>query len=131
MYRKFSLIIYLAFIFLVLTGTAYAQSKNGSISGSIKTSDGNPAAFVSVGLKNTSKTTQTDEQGNFTIRNVSPGKYTIKISAVGVKVIEKSVTVTADNESKISFATAESSSQLDEVAINGYRTPNKKPSKSG
>lgn len=127
MYKKFTQIIYLAMVFLLLSGTAFAQSKNGSVSGSIKTSDGNPAALVSVGLKNTNKTTHTDEQGNFILKNVAPGKYTIKISAVGVRIQEKSITVTANNESKISFATAESSSQLDEVAINGYRTPNKKP----
>lgn len=116
----------MALIFLFV-GNVQGQSKNGSVSGTIKTSDGNPASFVSVGLKNTSKTTQTDEKGNFLIKNVNPGSYTIKISAVGVSVQEKQITVTANQVSEVAFTTAESSSQLDEVAVNGYRTPNKKP----
>ncbi|WP_421944195.1 TonB-dependent siderophore receptor [Pedobacter sp.] len=127
MYRKFTQIFNLAMLFVILSATAFAQSKNGSVSGSIKTSDGNPAAFVSVGLKNTNKTTQSDEKGNFQIKNVSAGNYTLKVSAVGVSTQEKEVSVKDGETANVSFSIAESSSQLDEVAITGYRTPNTKP----
>jgi len=127
MYKKFTQIFNLTILFIFLTGAAFAQSKNGSVSGTIKTSDGNPASFVSVGLKNTNKTAQTDEKGNFSIKNVAPGNYTIKVSAIGVSSQEKMVSVRAGSDAEISFAIAESSSQLDEVAVNGYKTPNKKP----
>ena len=127
MYKKFTQIFNCLLLCLFFAGTVSAQSQNGSVSGTIKTSDGNPAAYVSVGLKNTGKTTQTDEKGNFLIKNVAPGSYIIKISAIGVSVQEKQVAVTANQVSQITFSTTESSSQLDEVAINGYRTPNKKP----
>ena len=127
MYKKFTQIFNLTILFILLTGAAFAQSKNGSVSGTIKTSDGNPASFVSVGLKNTNKTAQTDEKGNFSIKNVAPGNYTIKVSAIGVSSQEKNVSVRAGLDTEISFAIAESSSQLDEVAVNGYKTPNKKP----
>ncbi len=127
MYKKFTQIFNLTILFILLTGAAFAQSKNGSVSGTIKTSDGNPASFVSVGLKNTNKTAQTDEKGNFNIKNVAPGNYTIKVSAIGVSSQEKNVSVRAGLDAEISFAIAESSSQLDEVAVNGYKTPNKKP----
>lgn len=127
MYKKFTQIFNLTILFILLTGAAFAQSKNGSVSGTIKTSDGNPASFVSVGLKNTNKTAQTDEKGNFSIKNVAPGNYTIKVSAIGVSSQEKNVSVRAGLDAEISFAIAESSSQLDEVAVNGYKTPNKKP----
>ncbi len=127
MYKKFTQIFNLTILFILLTGAAFAQSKNGSVSGTIKTSDGNPASFVSVGLKNTNKTAQTDGKGNFSIKNVAPGNYTIKVSAIGVSSQEKNVSVRAGLDAEISFAIAESSSQLDEVAVNGYKTPNKKP----
>ncbi|MCX2475842.1 TonB-dependent receptor [Pedobacter sp. MC2016-05] len=127
MYKKFTLFFTLIMLVFLTSGIVSAQSKNGSVSGSVKTSDGNPAAFVSVGLKNTSKTTQSDESGNFTIKNVAPGNYTIKVSAVGVSAQEKQVSVTAGETATVSFSIAESSSQLKEVAINGYRTPNTKP----
>lgn len=127
MYKRITQIFNCLLLCLSFAGSVSAQSQNGSVSGTIKTSDGNPAAYVSVGLKNTGKTTQTDEKGNFLIKNVTPGSYTIKISAVGVSAQEKQVSVTANQVSQITFSTTESSSQLDEVAINGYRTPNKKP----
>ena len=127
MCKKFTQVFNLTILFILLTGAAFAQSKNGSVSGTIKTSDGNPASFVSVGLKNTNKTAQTDEKGKFSIKNVAPGNYTIKVSAIGVTAQEKTISVTAGSDADVSFAIAESSSQLDEVAVNGYKTPNKKP----
>ncbi|NII82398.1 TonB-dependent receptor [Pedobacter sp. SG918] len=127
MNKNFTFLLNFIAFFLFLTGNIMAQSKNGSVSGSIKTSDGNPASYVSVGLKNTGKTTQTDEKGNFTIKNITPGTYTIKTSAVGVSAQEKSVTVVAGETVNADFTIAESLSQLDEVAINGYKTPNRKP----
>ncbi|WP_029280086.1 TonB-dependent receptor domain-containing protein [Pedobacter borealis] len=127
MNKKFTFLLNFIAFFLFLAGNTMAQSKNGSVSGSIKTSDGNPASYVSVGLKNTGKTTQTNEKGNFTIKNVTPGTYTIKTSAIGVSAQEKSITVAAGQTVNADFTIAESSSQLDEVAINGYKTPNRKP----
>ncbi|ARS39400.1 TonB-dependent siderophore receptor [Sphingobacteriaceae bacterium GW460-11-11-14-LB5] len=129
--KKFTFFLNIIAFFLLLAGNTMAQSKNGSVSGSVKTSDGNPASYVSVGLKNTGKTTQTDEKGNFTIKNVIPGTYTIKTSAIGVAAQEKSVTVVAGATANADFTIAESSSQLDEVAINGYKTPNRKPANLG
>ncbi|TCD26360.1 TonB-dependent siderophore receptor [Pedobacter psychrodurus] len=131
MNKKFTFLLNFIAFFLFLAGNTMAQSKNGSVSGSIKTSDGNPASYVSVGLKNTGKTTQTDEKGNFIIKNVTPGTYTIKTSAIGVSAQEKSVTVVAGQTASTDFTIAESSSQLDEVAINGYKTPNRKPANLG
>ena len=127
MSKKITQLLSLIVVVLLFAGSTMAQSKNGSVSGSIKTSDGNPASYVSVGLKNTGKTTQTDEKGNYTIKNVAPGTYTIKTSAIGVSAQEKSVTVVAGQTTNADFSIAESSSQLDEVAINGYKTPNRKP----
>ncbi|MDN3588532.1 TonB-dependent receptor [Pedobacter aquatilis] len=127
MYRKSTPFLKLFMLFVFISTNVLAQSKNGSISGTIKTRDGNPAAFVSVGLKNTNKTTQSDEKGNFQIKNVVAGTYTLKVSAVGVSSQEKDLSVKDGETANISFSIAESSSQLDEVAINGYRTPNTKP----
>ena len=73
MEKKFTFLLNFIALFLFLTGNIMAQTKNGSVSGTIKTSDGNPASYVSVGLKNANKTTQTDEKGNFIIKNVAPG----------------------------------------------------------
>lgn len=120
-YKLFSLLA----IFFLHTAV-YAQN-TGKISGTIKTSDGKPASYVSVGLKNAGKAAVTDEDGIFSIKNIKPGNYTIKISAIGITAQEKPVTVTAGQTTEISFSISQSASQLDEVSINGYKTPNQKP----
>ncbi|MFD0941121.1 TonB-dependent receptor [Pedobacter boryungensis] len=108
-------------------GAVQAQNNFGIVKGTIKTSDGLPVAYVSVVLKNTNKTSQTNENGNFTINNISAGNYTIRISAVGLVSQEKSIVVTQGQTTEINFLTTESASQLAEVAVTGYKTPNKKP----
>lgn len=121
-YKLFS---FLAILF-AFQSAVYAQN-TGKIIGTIKTSDGKPAGYVSVGLKNAGKTAVTDEDGAFSIKNVKPGSYMIKISAVGIASQEKSVSVVAGQTAEVSFSISQSASQLDEVAINGYKTPNQKP----
>jgi iron complex outermembrane receptor protein len=121
-YLRLAIIILL----LIIMKSTYAQN-NGNISGNIKTSDGQPAAYVSVGLKDENKSVITDKQGNYTIKNVKPGSYTLKISAIGITPQEKKIQVNNRDLIDIDFYISQSSSQLDEVAINGYQTPNQKP----
>jgi len=59
------------------------SENNGIISGSVSTADGQPAAYVSVLLKNTAKGTVTDEKGNFEIGKIKPGKYILLFSLLG------------------------------------------------
>ena len=112
---------------LLLSVNLIAQNRVAGISGQVKTSDGKAAPYVSVGLKNGGKTTQTDQNGNFTINNLTDGKYIVKISAVGVKAMQQEVTIIDGQSATVNFSISESASQLDEVSINGYKTPNKKP----
>ena len=112
---------------LLLSVNLIAQNRVAGISGQVKTSDGKAAPYVSVGLKNGGKTTQTDQNGNFTINNLTDGKYIVKISADGVKAMQQEVTIIDGQSATVNFSISESASQLDEVSINGYKTPNKKP----
>jgi iron complex outermembrane receptor protein len=89
----------------------FAQSKTGNIAGAVKTSDGKPAAYVSVGLAGTNKGTTADEDGKYELKNIKPGSYTLKVSFVGLKTQEGPVTVTADNTSRVFFNKTENSSK--------------------
>src|SRR5450432_1696698 len=87
MIRKF----YFTIILLVLTGlTAMAQT--GSIKGKVLDKSSNePLPFASVVAElNGSQVggAQTDFDGNFTIKPLNPGKYTIKVSFVGYTASE-------------------------------------------
>ena len=119
-----------AFLFslLLITSVVRAEGpleKNGSIRGHVQTSDNKPADFVNVGLKNTSKGTITDENGNYLLTGVKPGTYTIKVSFVGLQTEEKQVTVTEGRQTVINFTIRENASQLDEVAITGANRLNR------
>ncbi|MCZ4225154.1 TonB-dependent receptor [Pedobacter rhodius] len=127
MTKKFTHLLGIVVVLLFASLDLMAQTKTGSINGYIKTSDGKPAAYVSVGLKNMNKTTQTDESGSFTIKNLPAGTYVVKISAVGVKAQEGQISIAEGASATLDFSISESASQLDEVSVNGYKTPNKKP----
>ena len=86
----------LLFSLLILITTVNAEGpleKSGSIRGHVQTSDGKPADFVNVGLENTNKGTVTDQNGNYIIKGVKPGTYTIKVSFIGLQTEEKQITI--------------------------------------
>ncbi|QKJ30406.1 TonB-dependent receptor [Mucilaginibacter mali] len=99
--------------------------KNGSIRGRVQTSDGKPAVFVSVGIKNTNKGTTTDDNGNYVLTNIKPGTYTVKVSSVGLQAEEKDVTVSEGKPTILDFILRESASQLSEVSVTGSNRRNK------
>ena len=66
-------------------GDPVNETPAGIISGQVKTVDNQPAAFVTVYLKENNKTTQTDENGYFSLKNLKEGTYTLEISMVGLK----------------------------------------------
>ncbi len=126
MRQNFTKILSILTISIFLLGNVQAQTKTGAISGIVKTSDGKSAVDVNIGLKNTNKWAQTNENGSYLIKNVIPGTYTVKVSAVGTVAKEQTVVITEGQTLNLDLSIAESASQLDEVAITGYKTPNKK-----
>jgi iron complex outermembrane receptor protein len=117
---------YLCLIFLlVLTHlTIFAQS-TGSIRGTIKTSDGNPAGFVNVSIEGTSKGAVADDNGKYEIRNVTPGNYQLIASFVGLENQQQNVDVSAGKTTVIDFVLSENTLQLEEVTISGRMNLNK------
>jgi iron complex outermembrane receptor protein len=71
------------FIFLVaVASVAYAQ--NGGVKGSVHTSDGKPAEFVTITLQGTTKGTTVNKNGTYTLNNLTPGSYTVIASFTGL-----------------------------------------------
>lgn len=112
--------LYLLF-FLVMSCSALQAQTNGSVSGTIKTSDDNPADFVHVALKGTSKGAVADKNGKFRIVNVSPGSYTLSASFVGLEKQEKVIEVKAGEETIVDLTLKENSQQLQEIIISGSK----------
>jgi iron complex outermembrane recepter protein len=108
-----------------------AEMPSGIITGQVRTADDNPAAFVSVFLKESSKTTMTDENGFFSLKNIKPGIYTLEITMVGLKTQQKIVEVKKDQPVNVSINLAEDVKQLTEVVITSGRRLNNKPAEIG
>ncbi len=111
------LYVFLIFVSTIVAQTTQAQNANGSIAGSVKTSDGKPASYVSVGLDRTNKGTTTDEDGHYTITDIQPGSYSLKVSFVGLETQEQKVEVGRQSVTRQDFILAESENQLNEVLI--------------
>ncbi|RYD73292.1 MAG: TonB-dependent receptor, partial [Sphingobacteriales bacterium] len=111
------------FSFIFLT-SAFAQ--NGTVKGSIHTSDGKPAEFVNVILKEIKKGTVTDVNGAFVLNNLKEGNYTITTSFVGLKTQERQISVFANQTLTLAFTLEENAQQLNEVVITASRSLNEK-----
>ncbi|WP_236059504.1 TonB-dependent receptor [Chitinophaga rhizophila] len=94
-----------------------AEDGNGVIKGIVTTTDGKPAAMVTVMLKDTKKSAVTDESGAFLLNNIKPGNYTLLVRLVGHGVKEEMVVVTADNTTQLNITLQLSDIQLKEVEI--------------
>src|SRR5690606_7435582 len=74
----------------------------GAVSGTVRTSDGQPAGFVTVGIRG-QRSTQADIQGRFTLENIEAGTHTITASYVGLQIQEQSVIIRANETTTISL----------------------------
>lgn len=67
-------------VLTLFTAASFAQS---TISGNVKDQDGNLIPGVNILLKETSQGANTDFDGNYEIKNVANGTYTIIASYIG------------------------------------------------
>ncbi|WP_256006057.1 TonB-dependent receptor [Pedobacter deserti] len=103
-----------------VTSTNDAQ-QYGSVRGRITTSDGSIAPYVSVALKGTAFGAMTNEDGEYQIKRVPEGEYTLVVSAVGLFPKEKQVRITSKSTVVVDFSLNENSSELDMVQIDGHK----------
>src|ERR1051326_973660 len=63
-------------------------AQTGTISGTIKDSTGTPLPDVNVKIKGSYIGTATDETGNYQLKGINTGEYTVQVSAIGYKTLE-------------------------------------------
>lgn len=116
---KHNFTTYLTAIALVFfTAASFGQSKTGSIKGTVKTSDGVTVESVEIAIKGVSNTTA-DRSGNYTLKNVPAGNYTITARLVGLKPTSREVTVIGGETADIDIMLQVSNQQLNEVVVSG------------
>ena len=104
----------------------YAQS--GDISGKIKDEKGEGIPFATVAILqngvSTGKGAQTDFDGNYSLKPLTPGKYDVKFSYVGYTAqIRTGIVVSAEKSTFIDVQLKPSESVMAEVQVIAYKVP--------
>ena len=91
------------------------------------TSDGKPAAFVNITVKETNQNIVAAEDGSFTITTDKECTCSILVSYVGLKTQEKKVTIVNGQNIEINFQLKEDAKELEEVIVTARKSLNEKP----
>ena len=100
-------------ILCLLSYVVRAQTITGKTS-----TNGDALPYVNVYLKGTQKGAVSNDNGMFSFKNVTPGKYTIIASFTGYQTQKRSITVSKSKDVTINFNLPESE-LLDEVVVTG------------
>lgn len=120
MKNKF-IISFLSFCFFLLAGTTISAQEKATLKGKISLNDNESPEGISLALKGTRFGTVTDQDGNYRIKNIKPGTYTLKISAVGYNTTERKITFKEGDELTENFNLTSNSEELTEVVVNSRK----------
>ncbi|MBJ2126794.1 TonB-dependent receptor [Flavobacterium sp. IB48] len=111
--------VFTAFLILFsCSETAFSQSTVGSISGKALLKDGNYLQGATVKISELNKTTTTDSDGTYQLKNIPFGTYFIEIKLNGYESSPASVIVDQNNtEVTLDFEMAYTSQKLEEVIV--------------
>ncbi len=99
--------------------THLSMTQQSTITGRIKSSEGEFLSFANIAILGTSLGTSADENGLFTLANVPPGQYKVVASYVGYEANLKKVEISEDVFIVVDFTLLTSASSLDEVVVTG------------
>lgn len=106
---------------MACTVPVHAQKDSGNegvVSGRVVSADKEIVDFATVYLKGTTVGGATNKDGLFHLR-AKAGKYTLVVSAVGYKTVEKPVEITSGGRNRIDVTIMAQARELDEVVVAG------------
>ncbi|WP_245843724.1 TonB-dependent receptor [Niastella vici] len=107
------------------------DKETGVVQGSIQTTDKQPAAYVTITLKGANRSTYSNENGSYILKNIKPGQYTLLVTMAGLESKEQVITVKANEVAEVNFTLAENHKQLDEVIVTTHKSLNTQPVNAG
>ena len=72
---------------------------------------------ITVGLANKKLATATNQQGEYKLTGIKPGSYTIRVTAIGLKPVDKTITISEGEIIVTDFVLTEDHAFLQEVVI--------------
>jgi len=110
-----------AILLLFFAVTLNAQNQTATISGKVITSDGAPAPYINVIIKELNTGSITNALGTYELRNVAYGSYTIEYSLIGMEKKAMTIHVNTPNITVQDVLLNESSEKLSEVVVSAQR----------
>lgn len=114
-----SILKQLLFCFVLMCSVAVSAQERAKINGTVTLSGNTPAENISVVLKGSSFSAVTNSAGKYEIKNIKPGTYVLRVSAIGITPVEENITLEAGQTITKSFILSESLEELNEVVIDG------------
>lgn len=120
---------FITIVLCFITGlnTLTANAQNSMIKGKVTTSDGKPAGYVNITVKETNKTIVAGEDGSFNIVADKECTCSIIVSYIGLKTQEKKVIVVKGKNAAVNFQLQEDARELEEVIVTSRKSLNEKP----
>ena len=112
----------LLILLFVLPCSLTAQEKKATLGGFVGDENNEPLPGVSVLLVGTSYGAITNAAGEYKLKNVAEGRYTIEISFVGYKKQSRSINVDGKPMNNINFMLSETVEELNEIVVMGKTT---------
>lgn len=109
---------YLYLFVFILFIPVLSSAQQGSIKGEVLAGESR-AAFASIGIAGTTIGATADENGRFVLESVPAGTQLLKVSAVGYRPLEKTVTVKAEEVTAVSIVLQQQDARLREVVVTG------------
>lgn len=89
-------------LFILITSILFSQQQKGSLTGTVIDAETKEPIFgVNIAIENTLFGSATNSKGKFSIKNIPPGKYTIKLSAIGYETQKVEVKILPLQETEI------------------------------
>lgn len=116
--KKFTIHKFLVFLIVLLAATV-VHSQNATLSGQVNALSGEELSFASVALEGTTLGTSTDDDGNFTIKDIPPGNYKVLVSFLGYETTQKKIALQAGEVATLDFSLEMASNTMNEVVVTG------------
>ena len=107
--------LFLSFLLLLISISAFSQHKT-MISGKILSTEKTTVDFATVYLKGTNYGGTTNEEGIYHLQ-APAGEYTLVVSAIGYKTVEKPVKLMRGERTKMNVVISPQATELDEVVV--------------
>ena len=107
--------LFLSFLLLLISISAFSQHKT-MISGKVLFTEKTTVDFATVYLKGTNYGGTTNEEGIYHLQ-APAGEYTLVVSAIGYKTVEKPVKLMRGERTKMNVVISPQATELDEVVV--------------